>query len=266
MIYIACALHCEAKPLIDFYQLKLDREALYPVFCNDRINLVVAGIGKLEMASAVSYVFAHCGEVKNAAWLNIGIAGHASHPIGSLLNVNKVHDLATGKNYYPGRISGAPGVGCELMSVDIPAAYPESAAADMEASAFLSIVQRYTLVDLLQVIKVVSDNSASDIENIDKAFVTELIKTNMSQIDSLIQILLQQQTMYETVYDSATQEDVFLSTWRFTQYQKKDLLKKLERAGALDLSLSIEVFQACKDSKEVLNNMQRMIDDAVIEF
>lgn len=267
MIYIACALHCEAKPLIEFYKLKLDRNALYPVFSNHSMSLIVAGIGKQEMASAVSYLFARCGEVKNAAWLNLGIAGHASHAPGTFLNINKVHDAVCGKSWYPNRLKNNKEECCELISVDMPdSIYPETAAVDMEASAFMNIVQRYTLVDLSQVVKIVSDNSAADIERIDKVFVTELVRSNLPKIDNVVQSLLQQQSLYADIYIEPDLFQESLSVWRFTEYQQKDLVKKLEKARALNLSLKQEDFADCGNAGEMLEKLQHRLSSAVIDF
>jgi len=267
MINIVCAMHCEAKPIIDFYQLKLDREAIYPVFRNETINLCVSGIGKMEMASAISYLFARCDEVKNAAWLNVGIAGHTHHVIGSLLNINKVHDLNLDRNYYPGRIEKASGIACELVSTDKPGnGYPLDAAIDMESSAFLAIVQRYTVLDLVQILKIVSDNSEEDIEAIDKALVTKLVQNQITEIDKLVSTLQEQQGVYSAIYEKPKLLESFLSQWRFTQYQKNELNSVLAKAEALGVSVFEKDYAECKDSKAVLNLLQDKIKHMRIEF
>ncbi len=267
MIYIACALHCEAKPVIDKYKLKLDRVASYPVFSNDSMHLVVSGLGKLEMASAVSYLYAHCGERRNAAWLNYGVAGHGSITRGSLLNINKIIDERSGKSWYPTRMENMPGISAELISVDVPETnYPPAAAVDMEASAFVSVALRYTIVDMLQVIKIVSDNSGADIEKIDKSMVSDLIQTQLPRLDASIQWLLQRQQHYHEIYGAAEELQGFLEKWNFTLYQRNELKKLFSKANALNLSLLAQEYADAKTAKHVLHSMQQSINAVAVDF
>ena len=57
MLIWNCALHCEAKPIIDYYRLKKDpAENAFDVYQDERIACVVSGIGGINMAAATAWM------------------------------------------------------------------------------------------------------------------------------------------------------------------------------------------------------------------
>ena len=267
MIYIACALHCEAKPLVEFYKLKLDRTAVYPIFSNEFMSLVVTGMGKLVTAAAISYLYAHSKEVKNAAWLNIGIAGHASHEVGTLLNIAKITDSNTGQNFYPARLYGVKGISSILTTVEqYNSFYPDGMTLDMEAAAFMSVVQKFTLLDMVQILKVVSDNQSHSTEEINKSFVSDIIQKNLDGIDETIQVLSSRQTEFAKINQYDLFDTIDFDRWHFSQYQQKELEKLLKKINALGISISAESLEPCKDGKSVLAYLQQRAGEKTIEF
>ena len=83
MIHIFCALFCEAQPLIQHFKLtELKQFDLFRIYQSEdkEISLTIAGVGKLNAASAVSYHYACINTNSSDIWLNIGVAGHANIP------------------------------------------------------------------------------------------------------------------------------------------------------------------------------------------
>ncbi len=267
MIYIACALHCEARPLIEKYKLRLDRAASYPLFRAADMALVVSGIGRLAMASACAYAFARCGEQQNAAWLNIGIAGAPGLPAGSLLNINKVCQVEETQTWYPARIDNMPGEGIALVTHDAPQRdYSGQAAFDMEGSAFFQVAQRFSLVDLIQILKVVSDNAPEDIGQIDKQTVTEWIGARLDEIGGAIDLLQGKQAEFQQLYAPPPALSDFLAAWHFTEYQRAELAALLTKARSLNLSFGVHDFQHLDSGKAVLRNLRQGIQAAAMEI
>ena len=96
-----CALLPEAKPLIQ--ELGLSREKIespFAFFKNESHQLVVSGIGKQNIATAIGFLHG-LAPSKNTAWLNVGLAGHGNAQLGTPVQIIKSTDHSTQKSYYP---------------------------------------------------------------------------------------------------------------------------------------------------------------------
>jgi len=187
MLNILCALHCEAKPLIQRFGLKQRQDDTpFPIFANESAQLAVCGIGKIAAAGAVGWLGAHSSE--RSAWLNIGIAGHAHHEIGHAALAHSITDASSSRRFYPDIVhfKGLPTLG--ITTVDQPAAtYPDNDLVEMEASGFYQSSQKFSTVDLIHCLKIVSDNTRNPPEKIDKGFVYDLISQSLPAIEALIE-------------------------------------------------------------------------------
>ena len=57
MIYISVALGIEAKPIIKYFNLKRDNSIKkLQVFKNERVTLIITGVGILKSAIALTYI------------------------------------------------------------------------------------------------------------------------------------------------------------------------------------------------------------------
>jgi len=173
MLTFAVALHCEAKPIIDFYKLKKVVEKpfdLYRVEHSDgigSIELVITGIGALSVSSALGWV----------------AAGHVDRDLGSLLLVHGVGDEVQQRSHYPPLVAKWQGDTDAVLSVSAPTSnYPIGAAVDMEAYAFFNVAIRFSDSELVQSLKVVSDNEQSGIEHLNAKKLTELVHMNIDEI------------------------------------------------------------------------------------
>ena len=94
------ALASEAKSLIkDFKMYLMPGDTLFPIYKNKNENewLVITGVGQLNVASGVSYLYSLCPYSKTSFWINFGIAGAGKNvgDIGEpfLINELRHHDF-----------------------------------------------------------------------------------------------------------------------------------------------------------------------------
>jgi len=265
MIYIVCALHCEAKPLIDNYKLSLEQDAVFPIFSNEQIKIIVAGIGKTSTAAAMAYLYARNQELPYCAWLNVGIAGHKNLPLGSLVNVNKISDSSM--NWYPVRPENSKQLGAELKTVDAPVEhYQDEALVDMEASAFMATALRFSPVELLQVLKVISDNEENHIDNINKKQVQQLIEQNLKEISETINWLQMQTNSFVEIYANSELYQQCINQWHFSHYQQKQLQRLLQRWQALNENPQFSQVQALSNAKQVLSFIENRVNQMPVEY
>lgn len=161
MLIWVCALHCEAKSVIDFYRLKksLDDNA-FDLYLGDGMACIVSGIGKIASASACAWIAArYQHRAASLAWINLGIAGAAEHEIGSLFSLHQVIDADDGRRYYPAPAIRDEIEGNSCMTLSRPGDdYRDDCLYDMEASGFMHGCLRFSSAELVRSLKIVSDN------------------------------------------------------------------------------------------------------------
>lgn len=111
MVYIAVALGIEAKPIIKYFNLKRDNNIKkLQVFKNERITLIVTGVGILKSAIALTYILSQENIKENDIFLNIGICGAKSekYQIGEVVLCNKIVNSELKRGYYPDMIFNHP--------------------------------------------------------------------------------------------------------------------------------------------------------------
>lgn len=187
-IFLYVALPCEAKPLVKHFKLKKETANLaFAIFRNNNFCLTVCGLGKTAMAAAVAYSQALFGKSSEAICLNIGIAGHKIFVPGDIYCVDKIIDADTAKNYYPQLTADLPCPTQPILTVSkATGEYPENCLYDMEASAFYETAIRFSSSELIQCLKIISDNENSGIEHINPALATQLIGNSIEILEQLI--------------------------------------------------------------------------------
>lgn len=202
MICIVTALDCEARPLINYFKLKRDQLFKpFPLYIGD-ITLAVCGIGTSNamLACAATAGLNISEQLKNnkvseSAWLNIGIGGHSRHDVGTPFLAHKViaHQQYTNfksKTYYPQWPGKWPCQTSDVVTVTQAVEhYDQMAIYDMEASGFCEAAYKFSTLELVQVLKIISDNKNSPISEINKSMVTALVEAQMDLIVSIISSL-----------------------------------------------------------------------------
>jgi len=267
MINIVCALHCEAKPIVDFYKLSALPNCIFPIYSNEQINVVVSGIGKVDTAAAMTYLFVKTLEQKNNAWLNYGISGHKSAELGAWFNVNKITEDSTGLNWYPSRFQNLDCLTASLETVDNPISQYESEKLyDMEASAFMATALKFSSIELVQLMKIVSDNEENHLDQINKKHVQLLLLDNISPLISIVNVLKEQKNEFDNIYDVDELYGEILKKWHFTQYQQKEVQRLIQRWKLLCNKEHIDQLEKCQDAKWVITWFKGQLADAKVAF
>ena len=176
------ALQAEARPLIDQFGLKkVDDITGFRCYRGTSCHLVISGHGTIAAAAAVGWLAARTSP--NSGWLNIGMAGHTSLPLETLFVAVEVVDRVTEQRWYPPQVIKTGPIPSILTTVHIPeTGYTGTGGFDMEASAFISCARRFTTSELVQCLKVVSDNPKSPVERKSAEWVSTLMSARSEEI------------------------------------------------------------------------------------
>lgn len=196
MINIVIALRCEAKSLIHHFKLKDEtHRGNFRVYSNDSgdnnsIRLVISGVGRVAAAAATAYLEDTGKHKTDAAWLNIGVAGHPSKSVGDVLMAHTLSDGASGHRVYPQWVFDPPCATECLLTADQPMTdLPANTMVDMEAFGFYSTAIRFAPSERIHCLKVISDNGASLKEGLSSKQVETLIRGAMGPINAVVAAL-----------------------------------------------------------------------------
>ncbi len=259
MTFLVVALQSEARPLVGHFRLSgTDAPGPYRLYRNDRITLVVSGIGRIACAAATAYAFARAGEPRNQPWVNIGIAGHANIALGSARLAHRIVDRPTERAWYPSLVFEPPVATAEVVTVDRPELdLPGNALFDMEASAFFATASRFGAVELVQVLKVVSDNRESPVAKIDKALVSRLIE---GHLESVAAILDETEALALRLDRRSPDLTEWRRTARFSVSQSRRLAELLERLEVVEKrALSPLELPRLEGAREILAALERRL-------
>ncbi len=190
-LVIVTALMAEAVPLIDFYRMKKQAKQEYNHLFQTsssaslQIDLLVCGMGAKKMKQGLKAYGATLNSIEGIIWLNIGIAGTLSHSIGELVWANFIGDAPIG---LPDGIQNSPLISVRSLS-EPSTGYRAATLFDMEAEAWLHWIVKNTIQfapERLFCAKVVSDNSGHYTHQIDKRWVTDIVRKNIKDLNETI--------------------------------------------------------------------------------
>lgn len=263
MIRIVTALSAEARPLLRHFGLKARTpHGMFPVFEGEDMGLVVCGIGKAAAAAAVAHLHGVTGARADRVWLNLGIAGHPSYPPGAVLLAHSIQDAATGRRWYPPQVMAPTCASAPLVSVDVPETdYPKDALYDMEAAGFYATATRCATGELVQCLKIVSDNRQAPPGRLDARAVEALVADQMDPIARVLAALGELARTGPLGDDLAERLAGFTKRWRFSVTQRHRLERILRRHAALDPhgTLSWHEYRALRRAREVLTALERRV-------
>jgi adenosylhomocysteine nucleosidase len=190
-VVVFAALACEVKPLIQRWRLqKYPGHHPFTIYVDEYRAVVVTGMGKLAMASAVGYAMALLQGTHTPILLNIGIAGHACHDLGVLLLGNKIINVDSGKVFFPQMPFTTRLQTAVVATVNKPqAAYPDDFLYEMEAAAFYEVALKFSTAEFIHCLKIVSDNRLASYTDIDEAWVLASIASHVDELEAVIQVL-----------------------------------------------------------------------------
>ena len=200
MMNLVVALKAEARPLIRHYELQhRHANTTFPVYLGTDVALVVSGPGKAAAAAATAWLQELTQGNKANAWLNIGIAGHATCAVGDARIANRVTEQATNKSWYPPQVHELDIATSRLLTVDSPENdYPVDTLYDMEAAGFYPAACRFSTSELVQCFKVVSDNRQHANTKISAKHCEQLVGSQLKTINRLVEALGNMQQQYKS--------------------------------------------------------------------
>ncbi len=264
MINLVVALPAEARPLINHYRLKhRQAQSAFPLYGNDGMALVVSGPGKIAAAAATAWLAGLTGEDRRAAWLNIGIAGHATHDIGTGLLVNRITDRASNRSWYPPQVHDLDIPASRLLCVDAPENdYRADALYEMEASGFYATACRFTTGELVQCFKVVSDNRQQSSAKVSTKLCTQLLAGQLGPVDRVVGALRGLQQQYHDRHSPHPDHERMIDHWHFSVSQQHRLSRLLQRWMTLAPGRPAwsSTLKNLKTASAVLQHLEQQLD------
>jgi hypothetical protein len=237
---IHCAYHQEALALISALRLKRDNDVhAFALFSNEETVLIESGQGAQQTAAAIGFIAGRLPHHHAIAWLNLGIAGHANADIGRLFIAQRILDTQSQHCHYPDR-SLKLGIDAETVCSypDINHDYQQTALYDVEAWAFFASALNFSSVELIQCLKVVSDNRSSPVAVLDKQTVPKLFQPHINAILEVIEQLRERALQLRQIEQLPALYQQLLGTTRFSESQKtqlQHLLRQWQQIGAPDI-------------------------------
>lgn len=236
-VNLVVALMIEAKGFIDRFKLSPDnRHTAFKIYGNGNVNLIVSGIGRNNAAAATAYLGAQSASQQGVPmWINAGIAGHHSLPVGELVIAHKILERASGSTFYP-QVYPLALTSTLLTTVDTPeTTYKEQSAFDMEASGFAAAASRFSSLELVQSVKVISDNASAGVETVSNQSIEALMQSCVSPVIELIEVMLPPAAHRVAQAYLPKSFDEIAQAARFSATQMVQLKRLCQRYSALGL-------------------------------
>jgi adenosylhomocysteine nucleosidase len=268
LVTLVTALPSEARPLIEHYRLSVFNERPFRVYAGSNMRLVISGIGCEASACAVGYCSGMRAAEADDIWINVGIAGHHSRAIGSSALGGRIRRHGGRTSSFPGVLFSTNLPVIDIVSYDTPVSdYPLDHLCDMEAAGFMAAASRVAAGDMIQVLKVISDNATNGLEGIDRAAVTALMGAQVAQLDALIKSLRTLCANLPTKPNPLALDALF-ERWHFTQTQRLQLRRNQVRHQALapDVLWPNGDLSHCRSAREVLQQLEQHLSAYNVGF
>lgn len=275
MLNFVVALQAEATPIINQWRLrKLSNWQPFPVFESNQsgviTRLIISGIGRTNSAAATAWLASRTLQEINSrprpqVWLNAGIAGNQENEVGTLLAGHKITEKTTGETWFPPQVR-SPLSSSDILTTDhVVTEYTPGTLHEMEASGFYKTAQRFSFSELVQCVKIVSDNKLSSVTKIDAKFATRLVADNLNILTEY-SLSLQEIAQQCDQPDSQEIQENISTNFNFTVTQQRQLQRLLQRYaiifGNWD-TLAADIDNA-KSAAVILRILREKLDHAPI--
>ena len=257
MQLIVTALDSEARPLLDQYRLRASANSgPFRLYGNDNILLIVSGIGRVNAAAASAYLAALAGPGVHS-WLNIGIGGQRDYVLGSAWLASCIQLPNARQNWYPPLIFTLPCPAATVCTVDQPQLdYPSEHIYEMEAAGFYPTATRFSSGELVQCLKIISDNAEHAAERLRPAMVSDLVRAALEPIDKVLCALRE-------LADELQQAEQYLTLptlpWRISVAQQH-LLRELLRRYRIRFGATVDPqLNAYTNAKDCLRGLHQQL-------
>ncbi len=260
------ALPCEAKPLIQRFQLRpATGRGPFRIYRDTHGLhwLIVSGVGRQAAAVATAYLAGLSGVHHATAWLNVGIAGHASLALGEARLAHKITDAATGNAFYPSPSTVREVATEPLISVSRPEKDPPPRMmVDMEGAAFYATASTFSAPELVHSLKIVSDHGADpNAAAPSKEAVSRLIEAHTASIGAVAEQLLDHSSKLTDRLAAPPYFDAIRSEHHFTATQQAQLRHLLQRWHVLlpDERVADYVWRHAATGREVIGCLRERL-------
>jgi nucleoside phosphorylase len=253
-IHIFTAVKQEAIPFIEYFKLQRSMSSPFEIFQGSHVKVIISGIGKIAMATACGFMLSFIQKPKEELFLNFGVAGHRDLMLGTCIFADKIVDNETKKVFFPSLIFHSPFLTQAICTVSaVETVFPDDCVYDMEASAFFSALSRFALIDLIQCVKVISDNQHTPFSH----FQPEMMKQHLPALEEVFVQFQNKSLKKETVDLSA-----FFARWHFTETLKHQLIKEAERWHVLypHFPLTTDPYKQINSAKEVIAQIKTHLE------
>jgi len=165
--------------------------------------------------------------------LNIGVAGHKKIMVGQAILAHRIQDAGNGHLFYPQFVFEPPCPTAELLTLDKPSIDYDEKMFDMEAAGFYATASRFSTIELIHVLKIISDNEEYPASKPDESFVEKLIGNQIKTIDHLLDKLQLLTLELEVIQKIPEHYLQFIGRWHFTRYERGILEQLLNRWSVL---------------------------------
>ena len=214
-------------------------------------------MGREQTALAINILADYDNDTKQG-WLNIGIAGHGNLSIGDICIGGKLMDDLSNECFYPPQVYNHDIPVCSITTCSEPSIqYATGMAYDMEAHAFYKNASKFSLRELVQVIKIVSDNPDHPLDKSSTKEVRQMIKKQLQTIDGLVKQIDQASKIFqpdkqlEQVVANILQFHSFSVT---RSHQMHDLVKHAKILG-FNPNIIEEIAFSSTDAKEAIRSI-----------
>lgn len=183
MIYYAMALYPEAQPFIRRLNLKKCAEEIHvQIFENADTGLILTGVGEVQAAAAVAYLFACRPPKAQDLLVNVGICGSAQQPRGTCFLCNKIVEQMAGRTFYPDILLRHPFEEEAVITSPrvVKNGMQEPALLDMEAAGIYQAGQIFLRTHQMVFLKIVSD--AADGSRLSKQQAEQIVEHHADAI------------------------------------------------------------------------------------
>jgi nucleoside phosphorylase len=183
------ALPAEAKPINRHFGLQRDNHyGELPLYSKDKMALIITGCGGQAASRAAIWMESNLNHGERPAWINLGIAGHATMEIGQVVLAESIEDAATGTVWLPALPPSPPCATESVITLQQPdLSYSHDGVVDMEAAALLRPGSDIIDPERFYCLKVISDNQQHPASEINGKMVSGLIEDSLGQLLVLLQ-------------------------------------------------------------------------------
>ena len=250
MIALVAALQCELFHLIE--SLKLQKVTTHPftIYANETYVALISGVGGIASATSVGFL---ANRFKNIqSWLNIGIAGHRDIPVSEMIHPPTLCHSGFSTKHFPTRFAPFTQLrSIPIQTVDTPLAiYPHEMAVEMESYYFFTAARKFAPSDLIQICKVISDNTLVEATALTKKRVLELFEPHTPFLLEAIEVL---HTHMQDMHPHPPLFEICASKYHFSTTQ----LHELKHLLFLHNDLTIEMLDDIDSGASLLTFLKQ---------